>query len=140
MCGWFTQRQAANDLYESFYGQKGLAQTPSRLAWAAAAMTGSLLYAAVHAPIGLRTVLPAALALTAPGARLVALIKPQFEVGPARVGKGGVVRDPALHQEVCETIATWLMELPGWQVLGITPSPIEGPAGNREFLIGGRRD
>ena len=55
--------------------------------------------------IGLETVLPAPLALAAPGARLVALIKPQFEVGPGRVGKGGVVRDPALHQEVCERIA-----------------------------------
>ena len=56
--------------------------------------------------------LPAALALAAPGARLVALIKPQFEVGPARVGKGGVVRDPALHREVCERIAAWLAAQP----------------------------
>jgi 23S rRNA (cytidine1920-2'-O)/16S rRNA (cytidine1409-2'-O)-methyltransferase len=84
--------------------------------------------------IGLETVLPAALALAQPGALLVALIKPQFEVGPERVGKGGVVRDPALHREVCERIAAWLPTL-GWTVRGITESPIRGPEGNIEFLI-----
>ena len=89
--------------------------------------------------IGLELVLPAALALSAPGAWLAALIKPQFEVGRDRVGKGGVVRDPALHREVCERIATWLEDQPGWQVLGITESPITGPEGNVEFLIAGRR-
>jgi len=89
--------------------------------------------------IGLRTVLPAALALVRPGGHLVALIKPQFEVGRERVGKGGVVRDPALHAEVCETITVWLNGLPGWTVLGVTDSPITGPEGNREFLIGARR-
>lgn len=88
--------------------------------------------------IGLETVLPAALALAAPGCLLVALIKPQFEVGPDRVGKGGVVRDPALHAEVCARIEAWLGALPGWSVLGITESPITGPAGNHEFLIVGR--
>ncbi|WP_041794738.1 TlyA family RNA methyltransferase [Pararhodospirillum photometricum] len=88
--------------------------------------------------IGLRTVLPAALALAAPEAILVALIKPQFEVGRGNVGKGGVVRDPALHAEVCDTITTWLAALPGWTVLGVTPSPITGPDGNVEFLIAGR--
>jgi 23S rRNA (cytidine1920-2'-O)/16S rRNA (cytidine1409-2'-O)-methyltransferase len=88
--------------------------------------------------IGLETVLPAALALARPGAALIALIKPQFEVGPARVGKGGVVRDPALHAEVCARIAAWLPTL-GWRVLGIEPSPILGPEGNREFLIAARR-
>ena len=85
--------------------------------------------------IGLRTALPAALALAAPGAHLVALIKPQFEVGRGRVGKGGIVRDPALHAEVCETISTWLGAQPGWQVIGVTDSPIEGAEGNKEFLI-----
>ncbi|MBF0306200.1 MAG: TlyA family RNA methyltransferase [Alphaproteobacteria bacterium] len=85
--------------------------------------------------IGLATVLPAALALAAPGARLVALIKPQFEVGKGRVGKGGVVRDPALHDEVCETIRDWVGGLPGWSVQGIAESPILGPEGNKEFLI-----
>jgi 23S rRNA (cytidine1920-2'-O)/16S rRNA (cytidine1409-2'-O)-methyltransferase len=87
--------------------------------------------------IGLRTALPAALALAAPGAHLVALIKPQFEVGKGRVGKGGIVRDPALHEEVCTTISQWLAEQPGWHVLGIVDSPIEGAEGNKEFLIAG---
>ena len=87
--------------------------------------------------IGLRTVLPAALALAASGAHLVALIKPQFEVGKGRVGKGGIVRDPALHDEVCATITAWLAEQPGWRVLGVTESPITGAEGNKEFLIAG---
>jgi len=86
--------------------------------------------------IGLQTVLPAALGLCAPGAFVVALIKPQFEAGPAQVGKGGVVRDTAVHDEVCARIEAWLASLPGWTVLGITPSPIKGPEGNVEFLIG----
>jgi 23S rRNA (cytidine1920-2'-O)/16S rRNA (cytidine1409-2'-O)-methyltransferase len=67
----------------------------------------------------------------------VALIKPQFEVGKGRT-KGGVVTDPALHQEVCERIAAWLPGL-GWRVLDLEPSPILGPEGNREFLIAARR-
>ncbi len=90
--------------------------------------------------IGLETVLPAGLGLAAPGARLIALIKPQFEVGPDRVGKGGVVRDPALHREVCDRIRIWLGTRPGWQALGLTESPIRGPEGNVEFLIAGSRD
>jgi 23S rRNA (cytidine1920-2'-O)/16S rRNA (cytidine1409-2'-O)-methyltransferase len=89
--------------------------------------------------IGLETVLPAALALAKPGATVVALIKPQFEVGPTLVGKGGVVRDPALHQEVCERIRAWLARQPGWSVLGIAESPILGPEGNKEFLIAARK-
>ncbi|HUC66603.1 MAG TPA: TlyA family RNA methyltransferase [Stellaceae bacterium] len=89
--------------------------------------------------ISLTAVLPAALALAAPEARLVALIKPQFEVGKGRVGKGGVVRDPALHREVCERIAAWLSAQPGWEVVGLTESPIRGPEGNVEFLIQARR-
>jgi 23S rRNA (cytidine1920-2'-O)/16S rRNA (cytidine1409-2'-O)-methyltransferase len=85
--------------------------------------------------IGLETVLPAALALAAPGCFLVALIKPQFEVGQGRVGKGGIVRDPALHEEVCERIRAWLEGLAGWRVLGLAESPIKGAEGNAEFLI-----
>jgi 23S rRNA (cytidine1920-2'-O)/16S rRNA (cytidine1409-2'-O)-methyltransferase len=88
--------------------------------------------------IGLETVLPAALGLAKAQAQLVALIKPQFEVGPERVGKGGVVRDPALHREVCERIATWLTGR-GWEVVGIVESPIRGPEGNIEFLAYARR-
>lgn len=85
--------------------------------------------------IGLRVVLPAALALCRPGAWAVALIKPQFEVGPA-IAKGGVVRDAAVHDRVCAEIAAWWATLPGWRVLGVEPSPLLGPEGNREFLIG----
>ena len=89
--------------------------------------------------IGLSTLLPAPLALCEPGAWAVALIKPQFEAGPAAVGSKGVVRDPAVHQEVCERVSAWWSALPGWRVLGITPSPITGPEGNREFLIAASR-
>ncbi|MFN4312313.1 MAG: TlyA family RNA methyltransferase [Ferrovibrio sp.] len=90
--------------------------------------------------IGLQIVLPAALALARPGAWAVALIKPQFEVGRERVGKGGVVRDLALHEEVCVRIRDWWDALPGWRVIGIEPSPILGPEGNREFLIAAEKD
>ena len=90
--------------------------------------------------IGLATVLPAALALVASGAELVALIKPQFEVGKGRVGKGGIVRDPALHREVCERIQSWLEADMGWSVLGVTESPLAGADGNKEFLIAARRN
>jgi 23S rRNA (cytidine1920-2'-O)/16S rRNA (cytidine1409-2'-O)-methyltransferase len=89
--------------------------------------------------IGLETVLPAALSLTKPSAIAVALIKPQFEVGPGRVGKGGVVRDPALHQEVCDCIRAWFERQPDWTVLGIVESPVLGPEGNKEFLIAAQR-
>jgi 23S rRNA (cytidine1920-2'-O)/16S rRNA (cytidine1409-2'-O)-methyltransferase len=88
--------------------------------------------------IGLETVLPAPLALARPGAVLVALIKPQFEVGKGRVGKGGVVRDPALHREVCDRVAAWLPSQ-GWTVLGEAESPLLGPEGNKEFLIAARK-
>lgn len=90
--------------------------------------------------IGLAQGLPAALDLAAPGAHLVALIKPQFEVEKGQVGKRGVVRDPALHREVCARISAWLDTRPGWAVLGIAESPITGPEGNREFLIAARAD
>lgn len=90
--------------------------------------------------IGLETVLPASLLLTRPGARLVALIKPQFEVGRDRVGRGGVVRDAEARQGACDRIRDWLESLPGWRVLGIVESPITGPEGNVEYLIGAARD
>lgn len=85
--------------------------------------------------IGLRTILPAPLSCCTPGAWAIALIKPQFEAGPGQVGKGGVVRDPAIHTEVCTRIKDWWSTLPGWTVLGIEPSPIKGPEGNTEFLL-----
>jgi 23S rRNA (cytidine1920-2'-O)/16S rRNA (cytidine1409-2'-O)-methyltransferase len=85
--------------------------------------------------IGLATILPAALALPAEEAELVALVKPQFEAGREHVGKGGVVRDPAIHHEVCERAAAWVAAQPGWRVAGIVDSPVLGPQGNREFLL-----
>jgi 23S rRNA (cytidine1920-2'-O)/16S rRNA (cytidine1409-2'-O)-methyltransferase len=88
--------------------------------------------------IGLAKVLDRPLALAAPDCRLVALIKPQFEVGREEVGKGGVVRDPALHARVCDTVSAWL-EGAGWTVDGLTRSPITGPEGNVEFLVAARR-
>lgn len=88
--------------------------------------------------IGLAKVLERPLELAAPDCRLVALIKPQFEVGREEVGKGGVVRDPALHQRVCDEVRLWL-EGSGWAVDGVVPSPITGPEGNVEFLVVARR-
>ncbi len=88
--------------------------------------------------IGLSTLLPAPLALCAPGAWAVALIKPQFEAGPGAVGAKGVVRDPEVHRAVCERVEAWWRGLAGWTVLGVEESPITGPEGNREFLIGAR--
>ncbi len=88
--------------------------------------------------IGLAKVLAVPLRLAAPACRLVALIKPQFEVGRGEVGKGGVVRDPALHQRVCGEVQGWL-EGEGWAVQGIAQSPITGPEGNVEFLISALR-
>ncbi|MDH7797778.1 MULTISPECIES: TlyA family RNA methyltransferase [unclassified Beijerinckia] len=88
--------------------------------------------------ISLALVLPPVLALAAPGAQLAVLVKPQFEAGPGKVNKG-VVRDPLVHDAVCAKIRT-LVESLGWRCLGLLPSPIEGGDGNREFLLGARRD
>ncbi|WP_254913090.1 TlyA family RNA methyltransferase [Novosphingobium sp. B 225] len=88
--------------------------------------------------IALAKVLGVPLRLAATPCQLVALIKPQFEVGRAEVGKGGVVRDPALHARVCDEVRSWIEGL-GWSVQGIVESPIKGPEGNVEFLIAARR-
>ena len=85
--------------------------------------------------ISLAKVLEAPLRLASPRGRLVALVKPQFEAGRQEVGKGGVVRDPEVHRRVCEEAAAWV-ETQGWSVLGLTESPITGPEGNVEFLLG----
>jgi len=85
--------------------------------------------------ISLRRLLPAPLALVKPGGVLVALIKPQFELGREAVGKRGVVRDPALHAEACGAVVRWLEQEAGWRVEGLVESPITGPEGNREFLV-----
>ena len=85
--------------------------------------------------ISLAKVLDAALGLARPGERLVALVKPQFEAGRSEVGKGGVVRDRAVHERVCREAAEWITAK-GWRVTGVTTSPITGPEGNVEFLLG----
>ncbi|BDW83043.1 TlyA family rRNA (cytidine-2'-O)-methyltransferase [Erythrobacter sp. Dej080120_24] len=89
--------------------------------------------------ISLSKVLEVPLALAARECRLVALIKPQFEVAREEVGKGGVVRDAALHQRVCDEVSQWLQGL-GWDIEGIVESPITGPQGNVEFLVSARRE
>jgi 23S rRNA (cytidine1920-2'-O)/16S rRNA (cytidine1409-2'-O)-methyltransferase len=85
--------------------------------------------------ISLRKVLPAALALAKPGCWVVALVKPQFEVGREGVGKGGIVRDATLREQALTDVRDWLATLEGWKVLGTMPSPIEGGSGNVEFLL-----
>jgi 23S rRNA (cytidine1920-2'-O)/16S rRNA (cytidine1409-2'-O)-methyltransferase len=87
--------------------------------------------------IGLEKALPAALKLAAPGADLIALVKPQFEVGPAKVGKGGVVKDEAARQGALDRVIRFL-EGAGWRVLASTDSPVEGADGNREYLLHAR--
>ena len=102
----------------------------------------SLLTGLLAVPVGL----PSPGTETGPGEGLaspvrpgvVALIKPQFEAGPGQVGKNGVVRDAAVHDAVCAMVAAWWTGLPSWTVLGVQPSPITGPEGNREFLIAAR--
>jgi 23S rRNA (cytidine1920-2'-O)/16S rRNA (cytidine1409-2'-O)-methyltransferase len=89
--------------------------------------------------IGLAKVLEAPLRLAKPAAKLVALIKPQFEAGREEVGKGGVVREAAVHERVCAQAKGWV-ESQGWTVLGITQSPITGPEGNVEFLLGAEKN
>ncbi|HLL59957.1 MAG TPA: TlyA family RNA methyltransferase [Allosphingosinicella sp.] len=88
--------------------------------------------------ISLAKVLDTALDFARPGGRVVALVKPQFEAEREEIGKGGVVRDPAVHERVCAAAAVWVRSL-GWSVEGIVPSPITGPEGNVEFLLAARR-
>ncbi|WP_106639853.1 TlyA family RNA methyltransferase [Allosphingosinicella vermicomposti] len=88
--------------------------------------------------ISLAKVLDTALDFAKPGGRLAALVKPQFEAERDEIGKGGVVRDASVHQRVSEAAARWV-ESRGWRVAGITPSPITGPEGNVEFLLGAER-
>ena len=85
--------------------------------------------------IGLKVVLPSSMALVSEGGQLVALIKPQFEVGKENVGRRGVVSDSRLHDRVCDDISGWFSDYEGWSVLGVTESPITGSNGNKEFLI-----
>jgi 23S rRNA (cytidine1920-2'-O)/16S rRNA (cytidine1409-2'-O)-methyltransferase len=88
--------------------------------------------------IALAKVLDTALEFAKPGGRLVALVKPQFEAERGEIGKGGVVREPAVHQRVSEAAQAWV-ESRGWRVAGLVESPITGPEGNREFLLAAQR-
>jgi 23S rRNA (cytidine1920-2'-O)/16S rRNA (cytidine1409-2'-O)-methyltransferase len=88
--------------------------------------------------IPLAKVLDRALDFARPGGRLVALVKPQFEAERGEIGKGGVVRDPAVRERVCAAAADWV-RLRGWTVEGLAESPITGPEGNVEFLLGARK-
>jgi 23S rRNA (cytidine1920-2'-O)/16S rRNA (cytidine1409-2'-O)-methyltransferase len=88
--------------------------------------------------IALAKVLDRALDFARPGGRLIALVKPQFEAERSEIGKGGVVRDPNVHARVCAAAAAWV-ERRGWEIVGVTPSPITGPEGNVEFLLAARR-
>ena len=85
--------------------------------------------------ISLSKVLESPLKLARSGAKLVVLVKPQFEAGRDEVGKGGVVRDPAVHERVGAAAVEWVGSQ-GWTVVGVTESPITGPEGNVEFLLG----
>ena len=87
--------------------------------------------------IALSKVLAVPLGFARPGARALVLVKPQFEAGRDEVGKGGVVRDPAVHARVCDDVAAWF-EKQGWRIDGVSPSPITGPEGNVEFLLAAR--
>ena len=89
--------------------------------------------------ISLAKVLATPIGFARPAARLIALVKPQFEAARAEVGKGGVVRDPAVHQRVCAEAVAWI-ETQGWRSIGVTPSPITGPEGNVEFLMAAVKD
>ncbi|MCM8731955.1 TlyA family RNA methyltransferase [Hephaestia sp. GCM10023244] len=88
--------------------------------------------------IGLAKVLEVPLGFAGEQARAMVLVKPQFEAGRGEVGKGGVVRDPAIHARVCEEVAAWFAGQ-GWRVEGVTQSPITGPEGNIEFLLAAGR-
>ena len=90
--------------------------------------------------ISLTKALLPALALATPGAWLVALVKPQFEVGRGGIGKGGIVREPAARQQAVDTVTAWLSVQASWRIAGVVPSPIKGGSGNEEFLLGARCD
>ncbi|MGB5094135.1 MAG: TlyA family RNA methyltransferase [Parvibaculum sp.] len=113
----------------SFEGLNSKDIAPEHLARRPALLVADLSF------ISLRKALPPVLALVPGATRLIALIKPQFEAGKGNVGKGGIVKDEALQAQICEEISSWLENDCGWRVIGLTPSPITGGDGNREFLI-----
>jgi 23S rRNA (cytidine1920-2'-O)/16S rRNA (cytidine1409-2'-O)-methyltransferase len=113
----------ARDLTEAHLGGRGLGAIVSDVSF-----------------ISLKLALPPALALAERGAWGAFLIKPQFEVGRALVGKGGIVRDPVVARQAAEAIAAWLADATDWRAVGLLPSPLAGGDGNLEFLLGARRN
>lgn len=89
--------------------------------------------------ISLKIALAPALALAAPGAACILLVKPQFEAGREAISKAGLLKEPETAPQVAESLRQWLDEDMGWDILGLIPSPIEGGDGNREFLLAGRK-
>ncbi|MDG4876527.1 TlyA family RNA methyltransferase [Mesorhizobium sp. WSM4935] len=90
--------------------------------------------------ISLKLALPPALELAGEGARAIFLVKPQFEAGREAIGKGGLLKDPGAAERIAGNLHDWLAGIPGWRVLGLHPSPIEGGDGNREFLLAAVKD
>jgi 23S rRNA (cytidine1920-2'-O)/16S rRNA (cytidine1409-2'-O)-methyltransferase len=154
--GGFTQILLQHDAYRVYAVDVGHGQLAPEIASAAHVISLEKLnikdISSVHVPepvdlivcdvsfISLAKALPAALSLCPAGALLIALIKPQFEVGRAHIRRGGIVRDETQQQRVRDDVAAWLNTQDGWTVLGITESPITGSDGNREFLIAARKN
>jgi 23S rRNA (cytidine1920-2'-O)/16S rRNA (cytidine1409-2'-O)-methyltransferase len=114
-------------------GVNARALSPDLIGERAEAMTADVSF------ISLRLALPPALAIVAPGAWAVLLVKPQFELGPEAIGKGGIVRDAAMAEGAAKDMAAWIEGQRNWRVVGLVASPILGGDGNREFLLAARR-
>ena len=128
-CGQLHERLAANDRVTVLDNTNARYLTASMLPYMPDVIVCDTSF------ISLQKLLPAALGLAKAGAKLVSLIKPQFEVGKGFVGKGGIVRDPALHQQVVTSVVRWLETDMRWHVQQTMPSPITGADGNIEFLL-----
>ncbi len=128
--GQIHPRLAADARVTSLEGQDARALTAAEIPEPVSAIVADVSF------ISLEKVLPAALGFAAPGAWLVALVKPQFEAGRAAVGKGGIVRDAGVREAQAAKLADWVAQQPGWRVVGVVSSPIEGGSGNQEFLLG----
>ncbi len=121
---------AADRRVVNLEGTDARALTPARIAEPVGAIAADVSF------ISLTKALPAALALAAPGCWLVALVKPQFELGPAAIGKGGIVKDPADGARAVADVERWLIGHGGWRIIGTCPAPLPGKGGNQEYLLG----
>jgi 23S rRNA (cytidine1920-2'-O)/16S rRNA (cytidine1409-2'-O)-methyltransferase len=132
--GQLHARLSGHERVTSLEGQDARALTANEIPRRVTAIVADVSF------ISLEKALPAALGFAEPGCWLVALVKPQFEAGRDAIGKGGLVRDADVRDAQADKIAAWIGGLPGWRVVGVIPSPIEGGSGNREFLLGARFD